>query len=481
MHRDREGRAFVRACSTRRRARSSGSSCRSPRRCRYLRAEGTRFAAFAATPLEAPAIVVVDVTTGEYETAVSTHDLELDRDSISVGRPIEFASANGRTAHGFYYAPANADFEGPPEERPPLVVFIHGGPTSQAYLAFNVPIQFLTSRGWGVVDVNYGGSTGFGRAYRDLLRGEWGVVDVEDCIAAAAHLADAGEVDPKRLSISGGSAGGFTVLLALASQPLSSRRGSRPSASPTSSRFAETTHKFEARYRDWLLGPLPEALELYRDRSPIEHADEIRAAVLITQGLEDKVVPPVAGRGRSSPRSSGTAFRTPTCRSPGEGHGYRRLESRVRNLSAALSFHAQVFGFEPADDVEPLEIATWESPSSRVTPSTSSPQGALEAKLKLGRPLRIKLGVDPTSPDLHLGFAFALENLRAFQEEGHEIVLIVGDYTARIGDPSGRSAERPVLPARCSTPTRASSRARRTGSSTPSARASASTASGSAS
>ena len=286
---------------------------------------------------------------------MSTQDLELDRDSISVGRPIEFASANGRTAHGFYYAPANADFEGPQEERPPLVVFVHGGPTSQSYLAFNVPLQFLTSRGWGVVDVNYGGSTGFGRAYRDLLRGEWGVVDVEDCVAAAAHLADAGEVDPKRLSISGGSAGGFTVLLALASSRVFAAGISAFGVTDLVT-FAGITHKFEGRYGDWLLGPLPEALELYRERSPIEHADEIRAAVLITQGLDDKVVPPsqaeeiVAALERNGVPHAYLPL-------PGEGHGYRRLESRVRNLSAALSFHAQVFGFEPADDVEPLEIA----------------------------------------------------------------------------------------------------------------------------
>jgi dipeptidyl aminopeptidase/acylaminoacyl peptidase len=321
----------------------------------HLRADGDRFAVVAGTPLESPAIVLVDVTTGDYETVVRTDELALERDSISVGRPIEFASANGRSAHAFYYAPANADVEGPPDELPPLAVVIHGGPTSQTYLAFNVPIQFLTTRGWGVVDVNYGGSTGFGRAYRDLLRGEWGVVDVGDCIAAAAFLADAGEVDPKRLSISGGSAGGFTVLLALAT--------SRVFAAGTSAfgvtdlvPFVETTHKFEARYLDWLLGPLPEALEIYRDRSPIEHADEIRAAVLITQGLEDRVVPPAQAEAivAALDRNGVPHAYLPL---PGEGHGYRRFESRVRNLAASLSFHAQVFGFEPADDVEPLEIA----------------------------------------------------------------------------------------------------------------------------
>jgi dipeptidyl aminopeptidase/acylaminoacyl peptidase len=320
----------------------------------YVHAHGDRFATLAASPTESAAIVVVDVTAGSYEKVVRTSDFELAPESISVGRPIEFAAPGGRNANAFYYPPTNADFEGPADELPPLWTRIHGGPTSQAKLAFGLGIQFLTSRGWGVVDVNYGGSTGFGRPYRELLAGEWGVVDLEDCIAAARHLADAGEVDPKRLSIAGGSAGGYTTLLALARSDVFAAGTSAYGVAELVT-FAETTHKFESRYLDWLLGTLPDAIEVYRDRSPLTHADNIRAAALIAQGLDDEVVPSdqaeqiVAALVRNGVPHVYLAFE-------GEGHGFRRRESGIRFLSAWLSFYGQVFGFEPADDVERLEI-----------------------------------------------------------------------------------------------------------------------------
>jgi dipeptidyl aminopeptidase/acylaminoacyl peptidase len=320
----------------------------------YLRAEGDRFATLAATPTEPPAIVLVDVASGSFETLARTTPVEVDEGSISVGRPIEFESADGRTAHAFFYPPANADFEGPAGELPPLRVFIHGGPTSQTKLAVAPPVQFLTSRGWGVVDVNYGGSTGFGRPYRKLLAGTWGLVDVEDCIAAARHLADTGEVDRRRLTIAGGSAGGYTSLLALARSDAFAAGTSAFGVADLAS-FTKTTHKFESHYVDWLVGPLPDALDLYRERSPITCADEIRGALLVTQGLEDRVVPPsqaeqiVAALVRNG---------VPHVYLPleGEGHGFRRRESLIRVLSVSLAFHAKLFGFEPADDVEPVEI-----------------------------------------------------------------------------------------------------------------------------
>ena len=320
----------------------------------YVRAHGDRFATLAGSPTEPAAIVVVDVGTGSYEKVVRTSDLEFDRESISVGRPISFGSSDGRTAHAFFYPPANAEFEGPAGELPPLWTLIHGGPTSQAKLAFAPSIQFLTSRGWGVVDVNYGGSTGFGRPYRELLAGEWGVVDLEDCIAAARHLADAGDVDPKRLSIAGGSAGGYTTLLALARSDVFAAGTSAYGVADLVT-FADTTHKFESRYLDWLLGPLPEALDVYRDRSPITHADDIRAAALIAQGLDDKVVPPSQAEQivEALKRNGVPHVYLPF---EGEGHGFRRRESGIRFLSAWLSFYGQVFGFEPADDVERVEI-----------------------------------------------------------------------------------------------------------------------------
>jgi len=321
----------------------------------YLRAHGNRFATLVATPTSPSAIVVVDVSTGSYETLVSSSEPSLEQESISIGRPIEFESADGRTAHAFYYPPANADFEAPTDELPPLRLLIHGGPTSQAKLAFSLPVQFLTTRGWGVVDVNYGGSTGFGRPYRELLDGEWGVVDLEDCIAAASHLAEEGDVDAKRLSIAGGSAGGYTTLLALARSDVFGAGTSAYGVADLVT-FADTTHKFEGRYLDWLLSPLPDAMDVYVDRSPITHADEIRAPVFVAQGLDDKVVP------RAQAEQIVEALErngVPHVYMPleGEGHGFRRRDSIVRLLSVSLSFHGQIFGFEPADDVERAEIA----------------------------------------------------------------------------------------------------------------------------
>jgi dipeptidyl aminopeptidase/acylaminoacyl peptidase len=312
----------------------------------WLSAHGKHFAVLVGTPTAAPVIARVDADTGDFETVVETWDGKLAEGSVSIGRPIEYDTAGRRRAHAFYYPPANADFEAPKGESPPLRVLIHGGPTSQAKLSFDLEIQFHTTRGWGVVDVNYGGSTGFGRDYRMLLHEQWGVVDVEDCIAAAQHLADAGEVDPGRLAIEGGSAGGFTTLVALARSDVFAAGTSAFGVTDLVS-FAGVTHKFEAHYMDWLIGPLPEAVEVYRERSPVTHADEIRAAVLITQGLDDEVVPPsqaeqiVAALERNGVRHLYIPLE-------GEGHGFRRRESMLRVVRADLEFYGEIFGFEPA-------------------------------------------------------------------------------------------------------------------------------------
>ena len=204
------------------------------------------------------------------------------------------------------------------------------------------------------MDVNYGGSTGFGRPYRELLAGEWGVVDLEDCIAAASHLANEGDVDANRMSIAGGSAGGYTTLLALARSDVFGAGTSEFGVADLVT-FAGTTHKFEGRYMDWLLGPLPDAIEAYVDRSPVTHADEIRAPVFVAQGLDDKVVPPSQAEQivEALERNGVPHVYLPL---EGEGHGFRRRESIIRVLSVSLSFHGQVFGFEPADDVERAEI-----------------------------------------------------------------------------------------------------------------------------
>ena len=273
--------------------------------------------------------------------------------SISEGRAIEFES-HGRTAHAFFYPPTNAEYEAPEGEKPPLRVIIHGGPTSQAKLAFHLFSQFYTSRGWAVVDVNYGGSTGFGRPYRELLDRQWGVVDLEDCVAAARHLAETGEVDAERCSIVGGSAGGYTTLLALALSDVFAAGVSNFGVTDLVT-FAETTHKFESRYMDWLLGPLPEALDVYRERSPVTHADGITAPVLIAQGLDDKVVPPAQAEEivEALERNDVPHLYVPL---EGEGHGFRRRESAIRLLSIVLSFFGQVFDFEPADRVERVKV-----------------------------------------------------------------------------------------------------------------------------
>jgi dipeptidyl aminopeptidase/acylaminoacyl peptidase len=319
----------------------------------YLATCENRFAVLAGTPTEPTGIHIVDAETGTYETVAQQPPPALDAASISKGRPIEFES-NGRTSHAFFYPPANAEYEAPEGERPPLRVLIHGGPTSQAKLALSAAVQFYTSRGWAIVDVNYGGSTGFGRPYRELLHREWGVVDLEDCIAAARHLAEQGEVDGTRLSIAGGSAGGYTTLLALGVSDVFAAGVSFFGVADLVT-FAETTHKFEARYMDWLLGPLPEALDVYRERSPVTHADRIKAPLLVAQGLDDKVVPPSQAQEivEALERNGVPYVYVPL---EGEGHGFRRRESTIRMISTMLSFFGQIFGFEPADRVERIEI-----------------------------------------------------------------------------------------------------------------------------
>jgi dipeptidyl aminopeptidase/acylaminoacyl peptidase len=319
----------------------------------YVTAHGNRFAVVAGAPTEPAGIHIVDSETGSYETVVQQNVPAVESASISHGRAIEFES-NGRKAHAFFYAPTNAGYEAPDGEKPPLRVIIHGGPTSQAKLAFHVFVQFYTSRGWAVVDVNYGGSTGFGRPYRELLDHQWGVVDIEDCVAAARHLAETGEVDATRCSIVGGSAGGYTTLLALAvSDAFAAGISSFGVADLVT--FAETTHKFESRYMDWLLGPLPEALDVYRERSPVTHADRIKAPLLIAQGLEDKVVPPAQAEAivAALERNNVPHLYVPLA---GEGHGFRRRESAIRLVSIGLSFFGRIFGFQPADRVERVEI-----------------------------------------------------------------------------------------------------------------------------
>jgi dipeptidyl aminopeptidase/acylaminoacyl peptidase len=257
---------------------------------------------------------------------------------VSGGRPIEFKTSGGHTAHGFYYSPSNPSFEAPADEKPPLLVRCHGGPTAAASPALDLRIQYWTSRGVAFLDLNYRGSTGFGRAYRDLLHRTWGEVDVDDAEAGARHLADEGLVYSARMAITGGSAGGFTVLSALAFRHVFAGGASYYGVSDLA-RLARDTHKFEARYLDWLIAPYPEGEEIYSARSPAEHAERVSVPVIFFQGNEDKVVPKdqtermvAALRARGVP--AGYLLFS------GEQHGFRKAESIKRALDAELYFYA---------------------------------------------------------------------------------------------------------------------------------------------
>ena len=286
--------------------------------------------------------------------------LVLDPQLVSAPETIHFPTSGGRTAHALYNAPRNPRSVGPDGERPPLVVLSHGGPTSNASTALDMAKQLLTSRGIAVVDVDYGGSAGYGREYRRALNGNWGVMDVDDCVAAAEFLVARGDVDRERLAISGGSAGGYTTLAALAFRDVFAA-GITLFGVGDLETMAHDTHKFESRYLDRLVGPYPEAAALYHERSPVHFLEQISCPVLVMQGLEDKIVPPsqaeaiVAALAANDIPHGYLAFE-------GEGHGFRGATALRRALEAELSFLGQVFGFEPADDLEPIEmpgLAAW--------------------------------------------------------------------------------------------------------------------------
>jgi dipeptidyl aminopeptidase/acylaminoacyl peptidase len=319
-----------------------------------LSVRGTEVAFAAASPARETAIVRFDVRGGELDEIRGAADASLPEGYVSIPRSIEFPTTGGETAHGFYYPPTNPDFEAPEGELPPLIVESHGGPTSHATPALSREFLFWTSRGIGVVDVNYRGSSGYGRPYRQRLVGNWGVVDTDDCIAAARHLGDTGEADSKRLAIRGGSAGGYATLCALVFHDEFATGASYFGVADTET-LATDTHKFESRYLDSLIGPYPERADLYRERSPIHFVDQLQAPVILFQGLDDEVVPPsqaetmVAALKRNGVPHAYLAFE-------GEAHGFRRAETEIRCLEAELYFYGRILGFEPADELEPVEI-----------------------------------------------------------------------------------------------------------------------------
>lgn len=306
------------------------------------------------TTTKPAAIALLDLQTGQVEELRRSSELEIDPGYLSIPEPIEFPTENGLTAFGFFYAPKNKDFVAPADERPPLLVKIHGGPTAATGASFSPSIQYWTSRGIAILDVNYGGSTGYGRAYRERLKGNWGIVDVDDCVNGAKYLAEQGLVDGDRLCIDGGSAGGYTTLAALTFRDVFKAGASHYGVSNLEA-LAQDTHKFESRYLDGLIGPYPERKDLYEARSPINAVDRLSCPVIFFQGDEDKIVPPnQAEMMVEALRQKGLPVAYVLF--AGEQHGFRKAENIKRALDGELYFYSRIFGFELADPIEPVAI-----------------------------------------------------------------------------------------------------------------------------
>ncbi|MGH6635698.1 MAG: prolyl oligopeptidase family serine peptidase [Gammaproteobacteria bacterium] len=320
----------------------------------YVRVDGGRVVFLGGSPTKFPAIVALDLATRKFTVLRRAGDIELDSAYVSAAEPIEFPSENGFTAYAFFYRPRNHDYTGPEGARPPLIVTSHGGPTSSADSGLNLAIQYWTSRGIAVLDVNYGGSSGFGRAYRRRLDGQWGITDVDDCVNGARYLVERGWVDRDRLAIRGGSAGGYTTLSALAFRDIFKAGASHYGVSDLEA-LAKETHKFESHYLERLIGPYPQMKKRYRQRSPIHAVERLSCPVIFFQGLEDRVVPPdqaekmVQALRRKKLPVAYLSF-------PGEQHGFRQAETIKRVLDAELYFYARVFDFELADPVDPVAI-----------------------------------------------------------------------------------------------------------------------------
>jgi dipeptidyl aminopeptidase/acylaminoacyl peptidase len=303
---------------------------------------------------EPSSIVRIDLSSKGTEILHRSREFTVNKEYISIPNAIEFPTENGLTAFGFFYPPKNPDYEAPEGEKPPLLVVSHGGPTSASPSTLRYEIQYWTSRGIGVVDVNYGGSTGYGRDYRQRLNGQWGIVDVQDCVHATRDLASHGQADGKRLGIRGGSAGGYTTLCALAFTNTFKAGASYYGVSDLEL-LAKDTHKFESRYLDKLVGPYPERRDVYRARSPIYHVDGISSALIIFQGLEDKVVPPEQSE-KIFEAVKAKGLPVTYIAYEWEQHGFRRAENIKRSYEAELYFYSKIFGFNLADQIEPVTI-----------------------------------------------------------------------------------------------------------------------------
>jgi dipeptidyl aminopeptidase/acylaminoacyl peptidase len=309
----------------------------------------------AGSPTSALSVTSLDLATQAIQVLRRSNNVDVDAGYLSIPKPIEFSTGNGRTAHGFFYAPANRDYEAPQTEKPPLIVISHGGPTSATTTTLRLTTQYWTSRGFGVLDVNYGGSTGYGTEYRRRLNGQWGVVDVDDCANGARYLVARGEVDGSRLIIRGGSAGGYTTLAALTFRD-TFKAGASYFGISDLELLEQDCHKFESRYNHSLVGPYPARAELYKQRSPIHFTDRLSCPIILFQGLEDKVVPP-----NQAELLYQAALKKglPVAYVPfeGEQHGFRKAENIKRSLDGELYFYSRIFGFELAESVEPVSIS----------------------------------------------------------------------------------------------------------------------------
>lgn len=308
----------------------------------------------AGSPTEAPAIVRLDLAGGKTEVLCRSTEGKVDPRYLSLPEAIEFPTENGLTAHALYYKPKNDNFTGPSDKRPPLIIVSHGGPTGATSSTLNLSIQFWTSRGFAVADVDYGGSIGYGRAYRQRLDGRWGIVDVDDCVNCARYLIERGEIDGERTVIRGGSAGGYTTLAALAFRNVFKAGASYYGVSDLEA-LAKDTHKFESRYLDRLVGPYPTRRDLYLERSPIRSVERLSCPIIFFQGDEDKIVPPDQAEVMANAlRKKGIPVAFVVFQ--GEQHGFRKAQNIKRALDAELYFYSKIFNFDLSDQIEPVLI-----------------------------------------------------------------------------------------------------------------------------